>query len=205
MSIEFYHMLSNSVGDRTKGGVNLISVHFKRLQFYNDDWDIEDILVFEAFIVLSRGFGGEEFFHQMRYLEHTTTLSKYKIRKSRSKLEKLGLISVERKGRFNSNIYKVNYETVKKKLDTIYRLNELKPESIKPFKRYMCDFFDYYKSNQQEYIAYLNPELPVLIDEDERMEPLIAIDEPRGEEAKFSPEFEERMKKYFAERGEELE
>ena len=201
MAIEFWHMISNAVGERT-GSVNLVSTHFRRREFYKDDWTNEDILVFELFLVLSRSFGGDEYFHQMRYLKRSTRLSDNMIRKSRDKLEELGFISFERKGRFNSNIYKVNYEIIKKNLNLIYRLDELPPEDIKAFKRLMCNFFDYFKTYQSK---LEDSDKPELIDNEKRRELSTPIDEPLGEEVGFSPEFEKEMKQYFAKRGEQLE
>lgn len=144
MAIKLEYVLSDS-DDKYTGYRNLISMRFKRLGMYKSTWTIEDVLVFEALLVLSKCFGSGKFFKQYKFLTKMTRLSKHKIRNVLKKLSSYGFITITRETKTRKNFYKVQYEIIKNKIDLIYDFSDLEGIDKRAFKRAFQDFFDYHE------------------------------------------------------------
>lgn len=165
MAIDFYSFTHDSDGKHT-GYRNLISVRFKRLQMYRKEWSLEEIIIFEALLVLSKCFGSGKFFKQYKFLTEMTRLSEHKIRNALEKLCSYGFVTITRETETRKNFYEVRYDVIKNKIDIIYDFSDLNGIDTRGFKQLFRDFFDYHEvSGYYDDDSFLEHDEPPIPDE----------------------------------------
>ncbi len=124
-----------------------LCVNTFRLDLYRSDWDIQKILVFEAFIVLSLKYGNNFYYQQKRFIENFR-IKEHTFRKCKNELIEASFLTIHRanKENFHRNFYRVNYDNIINQIDMIYDFsvfeNDVTETSLRDaFK----DIFKFYK------------------------------------------------------------
>lgn len=80
-------------------GFNPFCLNFRKLQQYRlQDISIEEVIMFEYFMMLAQSFGYKEFYHTQKKIIEETGLKRAKIESVIDKFVKAGILSVETKG-----------------------------------------------------------------------------------------------------------
>jgi hypothetical protein len=104
---------------------NPFCLNFRKLQQYRlDAIPIEQVILFEYFMMLAQSFGYREFYHTQSKIIEETGLKRAKIEKVVSIFEGAGILSVETKGFPLKQHFKVNIPKVIELLPNIYQFAE---------------------------------------------------------------------------------
>lgn len=149
LKFDFHHYYSTP-GGGYKSGVTVFAFHTMRMQAYQDDWSLKEIVVFEIFLNRSRRFNHEEFFYQQKRLMEESRLTEYSLRQCIEKLKDLKLISVTReKGSTDKkNYYQVDFDAIKNNLDVIYDFDKFPADARDMFIEMFKNFYSYFEQGK---------------------------------------------------------
>lgn len=146
MNPEYFTYLVETNGNFAKRFTPL-STHFKRMGNYNPEWNLIDVMVFEASLFLSRSYGNGEFYYQKHRWKSLLRTTWYHIRNSMDKFVNMGILSIERKGPKKMNFYQVHYDAIINNLETIYDFSNLSAEDMSGYKGSMKVFFEWWRDH----------------------------------------------------------
>ncbi|WP_445665134.1 hypothetical protein [Fodinibius sp. AD559] len=124
---------------------NLFAVHFKKLNAYNEEWTLSQILVYELMLVMSRRTGNTQFYKQLHKIVEDTRLGKYKVRKAIEFLEDLGILSTDR-SQGAKTMYSINYDWITDNLEKVYNFTDVEEGDVVPLKQTLTSFINYHSS-----------------------------------------------------------
>jgi hypothetical protein len=128
-----------------------IGVNFRKIQVYSDFFDLEEIILFEFFVMLSVQFGNKQFYQQMKRIQANTRLGKDRIQKVMTRLKSLGILSVQSNTFKNKNLYKINYSKIIDLVPQIYNLKERPSQYIS--EEYAIEIYTRY-FNELSFVGY---------------------------------------------------
>jgi len=160
---DFFRISDKDV-DKQEGKLlrrNLFAIHFKRWKGYHKSWKMPKILMFEYLLLCDRIYRhsdknkrkGKQFSRKRSTIADATRLSPRTVTTYYNELEAEGYITIERnvKGSTNQlNWYTINYKHIKDSLEKIYNFEGLSDETIKAYKEFLCECYDYHSKSPYE-------------------------------------------------------
>ncbi len=137
------------VSDSKAKEFNPFAINILRLQQYNFNFfSLEEVVLFEYFVIKSQSFGFKKFFHSSATITKETGIKRSRIDKAIVKFESLGILTVTIEGYPKVKHITVNYDMIVPIIAEIYQFaenNKLLAENGKLF----ADFYKLFAENSK--------------------------------------------------------
>ncbi len=145
----FYDFIKTKDGEETKP--NLHAINFRRLQSYNKDWKLNQIIFYEYLLQCHRRYG-KVFTRSRSDFKNDTLISEGTVRNLVEDFEKRNFIKVTRsekqiKGQDFRNRYSVDFEVIKQSLRDIYDFGNKTEKEIQENEEILKAWYDYLSNN----------------------------------------------------------